>query len=57
MEVFSWTEEMAADVMMQAHTYGLAVLGEWTQEIAEEYSKQLTDKGLVVSVHKSSSDK
>ena len=48
---------LSTDVMMQAHTHGLAVLGEWIQEIAEEYCKQLTDKGLVVSVHKSSSDK
>lgn len=48
---------LSIDVMMQAHTHGLAVLGEWIQEIAEEYCKQLTDKGLVVSVHKSSSDK
>jgi len=40
-------------VMMQAHTYGLAVLGEWFQELAEDYCKQLTEKGLVTSVHKS----
>ena len=39
------------DVMMQAHTNGFAVVGEWgVKETAEDYCKQLLQKGLVSEV-------
>jgi ATP-dependent Clp protease adapter protein ClpS len=41
--------------MMQAHTYGFAVAGEWAKEIAEDYAKQLVEKGLIAEA-KSSND-
>ena len=47
MEVFNWDENKANEVMMQAHTYGLAIAGEWYKELAEEYSLQLNKKNLV----------
>jgi len=46
MEVFKWQESRANDVMLQAHTNGFAVCGEFYKELAEEYAKQLQDKGL-----------
>lgn len=52
MEVFSWTEVMASDVMMQAHTYGYAVTGEWAKTTAQEYCDKLVDKGLFAEVVK-----
>lgn len=33
--------------MMQAHTYGFAVAGEFAKEVAEDYAKRLVEKGLV----------
>ena len=53
MQTFSFTEEVASDVMMQAHTNGFAVVGEWSKEVATDYCKQLVDKGLVAEVVKS----
>ena len=55
MQVFGWTEDMATEVMLQAHNNGYAVLGEWFKELAEEYSSQLTGKGLLNEVVKSRS--
>jgi ATP-dependent Clp protease adapter protein ClpS len=49
-EVFSWDEVMANDVMMQAHTNGYAVTGEYMQDVAEEYCGALTGKGLLAEV-------
>lgn len=46
MEVFNWDESRANGVMMQAHTNGMAVCGEFYKELAEEYAKQLQNKGL-----------
>jgi ATP-dependent Clp protease adapter protein ClpS len=46
MEVFNWDESRANGVMMQAHTNGMAVCGEFYKELAEGYAKQLQDKGL-----------
>ena len=46
MEVFKWQESRANDVMLQAHTNGFAVCGEFYKELAEEYAKQLQDEGL-----------
>jgi ATP-dependent Clp protease adapter protein ClpS len=50
MEVFSWSETMANDVMMQAHTNGYAVTGEYMQEVANEYCGALTQRGLLAEV-------
>jgi ATP-dependent Clp protease adapter protein ClpS len=50
MQVFSWTEERAAEVMMQAHNFGFAVTGEWFKELAEDYCVQLVTKGLIAEV-------
>merc|ERR1711918_201255 len=47
MEVFNWDEMKANSVMMQAHTYGLAITGEWYKELAVEYADQLNRKNLV----------
>lgn len=47
MDVFNWDENKANAVMMQAHTYGLAVLGEWYKELAVEYAEQLNQKNLI----------
>jgi ATP-dependent Clp protease adapter protein ClpS len=52
MEVFSWTEMMAGEVMLQAHTHGYAVTGEWVKETATEYCDKLLDRGLVAEVIK-----
>jgi ATP-dependent Clp protease adapter protein ClpS len=51
----SFSETVARDTMMQAHTYGFAVAGEWAKEIAEDYAKQLVEKGLIAEA-KSSND-
>ena len=40
-------------VMLRAHTTGFAVTGEWNKELAEEYWKKLTQKGLLAEVVKS----
>jgi ATP-dependent Clp protease adaptor protein ClpS len=56
MQILSFTEEVAADVMMQAHTNGFAVVGEWTKEIADDYCKQLVEKGLLAEVVKTPGD-
>eukprot|EP01038_Epipyxis_sp_PR26KG_P006700 gene6700-9191_t len=50
LEVFPWTEDMATAVMLQAHNFGFAILGEWTKEQAESYCDKLTKKGLIVEV-------
>lgn len=47
MEVFSFSEAVAHETMMLAHTYGFSVCGEWYKELAEEYSKQLQQRGLI----------
>ena len=39
--------------MLRAHTTGFAVTGEWNKELAEEYWKKLTQKGLLAEVVKS----
>lgn len=52
MEVFTWTEMMASEVMLQAHTHGYAVTGEWGKETAQEYCDKLLDRGLVAEVIK-----
>ena len=46
-DVFSWDENKANAVMMQAHTYGLAIAGEWYKELAVEYAQQLTRRNLI----------
>ena len=51
--VFCFSEEVAGDVMMQAHNNGFAILGEWNnKETADDYCKQLLEKGLVCEVVK-----
>lgn len=50
MQIMSFTEETAADVMMQAHTNGLAIVGEYSKEVANDYCKKLNDKGLMAEV-------
>ena len=47
MDVFSWDENKSHSIMMQAHTYGLTICGEWYKELAEQYAQQLNVKGLV----------
>ena len=46
-DVFSWDESKANSVMMQAHTYGLAIAGEWYKELALEYAQQLNRRNLI----------
>lgn len=46
-DVFSWDENKANAVMLQAHNYGLAVAGEWYKELAVEYAEQLTRRNLI----------
>lgn len=53
MDVMSMTEAVAQDTMMQAHTYGFAVAGEWVKEVAEDYAKKLVEKGLVAEAKSS----
>ena len=53
MDVMSMTEVVAQDTMMQAHTYGFAVAGEWVKEVAEDYAKKLVEKGLVAEAKSS----
>jgi ATP-dependent Clp protease adapter protein ClpS len=53
MDVMSMSETVAQDVMMQAHTYGFAVAGEWVKEVAEDYAKKLVEKGLVAEAKSS----
>ena len=35
MEVFNWDEMKSNSVMMQAHTYGLAIAGEWCDSLTQ----------------------
>ena len=53
MEVMSMAETVAQDTMMQAHTYGFAVAGEWIKEVAEDYAEKLVEKGLVAEAKSS----
>lgn len=53
MEVFSWSQQEAENTMMQAHTYGFAITGEWYKELAEDYCTKLVQKGLVAEVKQS----
>lgn len=50
MEVFGWTEDEATEVMLTAHNYGFAILGEWALKLAQEYCRKLVDKGLYAEV-------
>ena len=52
MEVFSWDEVLANSVMLEAHTNGFAVTGEYNKETAFEYVKKLTDRGLFAEARK-----
>ena len=53
-DVFNFSEDMADDVMLTAHSYGFAVVGEWYKELAHDYVDKLTTKGLVAEAKKSS---
>ena len=44
------SEGEAYDCMMQAHQMGLAVVGVYQFEIAENYCKQMKESGLVAAV-------
>jgi ATP-dependent Clp protease adapter protein ClpS len=56
MEVFSFAEAVAQETMLRAHTYGFSVCGEWYKELAEEYCKQLLEKGLIAEAKPSEKD-
>lgn len=53
-DTFNFSEEMADAVMLTAHNYGFAVVGEWYKELAHDYVDKLTTKGLVAEAKKSS---
>jgi ATP-dependent Clp protease adapter protein ClpS len=46
MQVFSWTEAFANEVMMTAHNTGFAVTGEYAKDKAEEYADELKKHNL-----------
>jgi ATP-dependent Clp protease adaptor protein ClpS len=55
-EIFSFSEEVANATMMQAHTYGFAVVGEWAKDVAIEYVKKLLAKNLVAEAKPADDD-
>lgn len=46
MQVFSWTQAYANEVMMTAHNTGFAVTGEFAKDIAEQYADELKKHNL-----------
>jgi ATP-dependent Clp protease adapter protein ClpS len=56
MAVLSFTEPVAQDVMLQAHTYGFAVAGEFSKDIAIDYAKRLVEMGLVAEAKPAADD-
>jgi len=53
-EVLGFSADMADAVMMQAHTNGYAVAGEYYQELCKDYAKRLVDKGIIAEAVKAS---
>ena len=49
-EIVFLSPEDALRIAKQSQTLGFAVVGEWTQEIAEQYAKGLAQRELVVDV-------
>jgi ATP-dependent Clp protease adapter protein ClpS len=52
-EVLGFDESMAEAIMMQAHTYGFAVAGEWYKELCISYAEKLNNKGIIAEARKS----
>mmetsp|Transcript_28555 Transcript_28555/g.43903 ORF Transcript_28555/g.43903 Transcript_28555/m.43903 type:complete len:179 (+) Transcript_28555:190-726(+) len=44
------SETAAYDTMMQAHNHGIAVVGRWIYQTAEEYYKNLKNQGIVCDI-------
>jgi ATP-dependent Clp protease adapter protein ClpS len=55
-EILGFDQQMADAVMLTAHNYGFAVVGEWYKELCEEYAKKLNDKGILAEARKASGD-
>lgn len=49
------TDDHAYDVMMAAHRYGSAVVGEYSKEVAEGYCEGLLAAGIGCAVEKADS--
>lgn len=56
MEVLSFTEAVAEDVMLQAHNYGFAVAGEFSKDVAIDYAKRLVEMGLIAEAKPANDD-
>jgi len=46
------TDDRAYDVMMTAHKFGMAVVGEYTKKVSEEYCEALRAGGVFCDVSK-----